>query len=546
MAIPKEPRQLMINIMYIVLTALLALNVSAEIFNAFKVVDEGLNASNTAYDRANAAVPALIIEGAKKKPEFQTYADRVPSVSQYSKEFTTYMRDIMDYMIDQAGDKNGVHEINPEGTEGDYIYVKGVRELRGKKDKDITTRLLVNGVKKAGKIVDQPKGPEIKAKISEYRDKFLSLIDEDQRDEMSKKIPLAVDDETWRKSTDVSKKSWSHFNFRQMPLQATLPILNKFINDAKATEAAVLNHLLEQVGTSKDVVLDQFIVISSPKKSYVIRGETYETELSLGATASSKSNTRVSMTVNGRSIPVSTEGVAKWSAPASSVGVKKYTAVASVMNPVTEETESFRKEFEFEVGERSVTVSPTKMNVFYIGVDNPVEVSAAGVPSAKVNVSMGGAGNCSLKKNSDGTYTINCQRPTKLGEFAKVNVSAPGVSVSKDFRVKRIPDPIAKLGRERGGSIGNGPFKAQRGVIAALENFDFEAKCDIQGFNLVRVARRQDPERAINPGGSFNGDAKRLVGMAKPGDTYFFENVKAKCPGDAVARSINDMIFTIK
>ncbi len=80
MSIPKQPRQLMINIMYLVLTALLALNVSAEIFNAFKVVDKGLVSSNQAYDATNRMLPDMIIEGARRKPEFQTYADRVPTV----------------------------------------------------------------------------------------------------------------------------------------------------------------------------------------------------------------------------------------------------------------------------------------------------------------------------------------------------------------------------------------------------------------------------------------------------------------------------------
>ena len=94
--------------------------------------------------------------------------------------------------------------------------------------------------------------------------------------------------------------------------------------------------------------------------------------------------------------------------------------------------------------------------------------------------------------------------------------------------------------------MGNGTFKAQRGVIAALDNFDFDARCNIMGFNLVRVAKRQDPEMAVNRGGTYGGEAKALVNKAKPGDKYFFENVKAKCPGDPAGRKINDMVFNIK
>ncbi len=533
MAIPKEPRQIMINIMYLVLTALLALNVSAEIFNAFKVVDTGLKQSSAALDDSNAKLPAVIEKGAKKRPDLQTYADRIGDVQQTSAEFTEYVQTMIDYMIDQAGDKSGAID------DGDYIVYKGVQKLKGEKDKDITTRYLVNG--------DQgldAKGPELKQKIMDAHAKFMTFID--TPDMATMEFPLQIDDVTWKSAIDKSKRSWSAFNFRQMPLQATLPILSKFINDAKATEAEVLNYLMKKVGTDEAVVLDEFIVISSPKKSYIIKGERYETELSLGAAASKKSGTTVSISVNGQPLAV-TDGKAKWSQSASGLGKKKYTAVARVTNPVTNETKSYTTEYEYEVGERSVSVSALKMNVFYIGVPNPVGVSAAGVPSNQVKVSMSGGGGCSIKKGSDGNFVVTASRPTKKGEFAFVNVSAPGLTAKSEFRVKAIPDPVAKLGANKGGSMNNGEFKAQRGVIAALENFDFDAKCNIAGFNLVRVARREDPETAINVGGSLSGDSKRLTSQAKPGDRFFFENVRAKCPGDTgPTRKINELVFTIK
>ena len=149
MSIPKQPRQLMINIMYLVLTALLALNVSAEIFNAFKVVDKGLVDSNRAYDRSNAAIPEVIRTGAKKGPQYQTYADRVDGVTQAGEDFSKYVQGIIDHMIDQGGNKNG------QVDDGDYETYKGVTHLKGQKDKDVTTRYLVN----------EGKGEELKNEI---------------------------------------------------------------------------------------------------------------------------------------------------------------------------------------------------------------------------------------------------------------------------------------------------------------------------------------------------------------------------------------------
>ncbi len=437
---------------------------------------------------------------------------------------------MIDFMIDDSGDRSGRVDA------GDSVFYRGVGMLKGMQDKDVTTRYLVN----------DGHGEELKEMIMEYRNRFLELVDEQHRAEVAAKLPLMIDDETWQVATDKTKKSWSDFNFRQMPLQATLPILNKFINDAKASESAVLNYLLEQVGTSRDVVLDRFQVMSSPEKSYVIRGETFRTELFLGAAASQEgSNTRVSIAVNGQTLPMR-DGIAEWTQPATSVGMRKYNAVATVTNPIDNTSQTFTREFEYEVGERSVSVSATKMNVFYIGVDNPVEISAAGVPSAQVNVSMSGAGGGTISRQSDGTFNVRVTTPTRINEHALINVSAPGLSASREFRVKRIPDPVARLSTSQGGGMSSGEFKAQAGVGAFLDAFDFDARCTIEGFQLVRVARRADPEFATNRGGRYGPEAQALVDKAAPGDRYFYENVQAKCPGDVANRSINSMVFLIR
>ncbi len=521
MSIPKEPRQLMINIMYLVLTALLALNVSAEIFNAFIVVDKSMVKSNAALDESNAKMPQAIKDGAKKRESLAVYAERVEPTLQYADEFNSYLQNIIDTMINSTG-----------GYVPDPETGQLTDKLNGEKNKDVTTRILV----------DQGVGEQMKAKILEYRNKFISLLDPEDVNVYAKDIALDIDDETWKKK---KKKSWSEMNFNHMPLQAAIPIIRKFQNDVKNSEATILNYLANKVGTTTDVVLDKFTVVSAAKKSYVIKGEQYEADIFLSAFAGADSRTGISISVDGRSMPVDQEGIAKYTASASSVGLKKYNASITVTNPVTGETQTFKKEFEYEVGERSVSVSATKMNVFYIGVDNPVSVSAAGVPSNQVNVSMSGAGGGTISRNSDGTFNVKVSSQTRAGEFAYVNVSAPGLNEKREFRVKRIPTPVAKLSGNLGGVMSSGEFRAQRGLLADLENFDFDARCEIVGFQLVRVPRRQDPAVETNRSGSYGAEVKGLVDQAKPGDTYYFENVKGKCPGDVATRDLNTLVFKI-
>jgi hypothetical protein len=95
--------------------------------------------------------------------------------------------------------------------------------------------------------------------------------------------------------------------------------------------------------------------------------------------------------------------------------------------------------------------------------------------------------------------------------------------------------------------MGNAELRANGGVLAVLENFDFEARCEIAGFNMVYVPKRQDPVEISNPGPRFSGGAANAVAQAKPGDQYLFQNIRAKCPGDGGStRKINSIAITIR
>jgi gliding motility-associated protein GldM len=514
----------MINIMYLVLTALLALNVSAEIFNAFKVVDQGLNKSNSVLDADNALKPGQIETlSKKKKEEYQKYAEQAPKVRELSEEFSTYIDGIVDKMIDDAGDRNG------QKDDGDYRTVQGVKELRGKKNKDVTTRFLI-GDKKAPGI-----GEELKDKILEYRDKFLELVDEEDRAEFEANMSLNIDDETWKSSKD--KKSWAEYYFKQMPLAATLPIFTKFKNDAKSVENAILDRYLEKVG-GKDIVFDEFAVVSAANKSYLTRGESYTADIFLSAFSKNVEN--LSVRVNGQALPIQ-NGVAKFSARPNTVGVKRYEATISFTNPVTKEVTTKKQTFEYEVGERSASISLDKMNKFYVGVDNPISVSAAGVSSNDLKVSISGAG-ATISKVSSAQYNVKPKAPGK----ATLTLSGGGLkAMSKEYIVRPIPDPVVRLGGLKVSRMGNGTFKSQNRLSPVLENFDFDAKCNILGYQMVRVADGKG-ERSVNAGANYNADSQRLAGKAQPGNIYYYENIKCKCPGDAASRSLPDLIIRIK
>ena len=537
MSIPKEPRQLMINLMYLVLTAMLALNVSAEIMNAFWDLNNSLVKSNSLTAQGVKQTKEGIQGILDKKPNIKgPLNEGIDQVREEVSTFVEYIEDIKSYLIDESGDKDG------SVGEGDFDH--GLP--KGKKNKDITTRYLVE--------VDK-KGDEIKERVTALKAKIVDIYKntmankEIQKEakltpaEIEDKIKNIVDnitvgiDESWEEKASKDKNTWAAYKFKQMPVVAALPVLTKLQTDARNSEATVVNKFAELVG-GREIKLNKFFPVMNAKKGYIIKGEKFEAEVSIGAFSSEFSKTS-SITVNGQRVSLNAQGIGKFSETAGSYGKKKLKLTCNVTNPLTNEKFSESSEFEYEVGERSATVSADKMNVFYIGVDNPISVAVAGAPSSQVKVN--GSGPISVS-GSNGKFVVKATRP---GE-AKITVSAPGINKSVDFRVKRIPDPVARLSKSNGGAMGNGEFKAQAGVGAFLDNFDFDAKCNIQGFNLTRVAKRADPVEAINGGARYSDKAKRLVMQAKPGDIFYFDNVKARCPGDSAGRKINSMVFKIK
>ena len=317
--------------------------------------------------------------------------------------------------------------------------------------------------------------------------------------------------------------------------------MSQMQSDAKSSEASLVNQMATLAG-GRVVEFDAFFPVVQAEKAYVIAGEPFRAEISVGTYSTQINPNDINISVNGSRLEVGENGRAQYTASTSTTGQKTLNMQVSVRNPLTDEVTEGDGTFTYEVGRRSATVSADKMNVMYIGVDNPISVVAAGISSNDLRVS-GSGGGINLTRTGTGKYNATVSQQGT----ANVTVSGGGLSpTSFEFRVKKIPDPVAKLGGESSGDIGNGTFKAQRGVIAELVNFDFDARCEIAGFELVYAPRRQDPVPVTNGGATFNQQARALVNQAKPGDAFYFNNVRAKCPGDNVSRKINPMVFQIR
>lgn len=502
----------MINLMYLVLTALLALNVSAEVMNAFFSLDNGLKNSRGIVEKNNDVLMTNINKQADayKNEVNEKYRGNAKQAIQIANDFSEYIEGVRQHLFDKAG---GPSKKDPN-------MPKDIR------NKDITTRMFV-----LGENGQEGMGFEIERKVKETREKLLALADNDP--EVASSLPLNLEEVP----ANSDKTSWADFRFRQMPVAACFPILGKMQSDVKTSSAAVLNYCLKKVA-GEDIKFDAFQPAISAPKGYVIAGEKYEADVFLSAYSTQADN--ISISVDGRSLPIK-DGVAKYEVSTSATGTRTYKVNIAVKNPLTGDTETYSKEFQYEVGRRSCSVQLDKMNVFYIGVDNPVSVSAAGVSSNDLSVRADGI---TLTKDGPSHYNV---RATKPGE-ATITLSGGGLPPTTfTYKVKRIPDPVPLLGAQRfPSSIPNGTFKAQGGIAAVLENFDFDAQCAVGEYTVAYQKKRADVVEKSNQGARYNSDVQDLIQRASPGDVYYFLDIKAKCPGDIAPRKLGDLVFKIR
>lgn len=188
----------------------------------------------------------------------------------------------------------------------------------------------------------------------------------------------------------------------------------------------------------------------------------------------------------------------------------------------------------------TVSVSADKMNLFYIGIDNPITVAMAGIPSEKVKVSCDEA---EIENLGNGHYNV---RVNTVGKKI-VKVEADGIAPKEiEYRVKRIPDPQAMVNFSSGGAVPLYRFKQQKRIRADLYGWPLEDQCEIKDFEFTYQPKGGEPINVVNIGAEFNEEILAIIENMEAGDLVYFDRIKSLCPGDPAARKINAMVFKMK
>jgi gliding motility-associated protein GldM len=495
MALPREPRQKMINIMYLVLTAILALNVSAEVIEAFKTVDKSLQGSNANLTTANAVLYKSLDDKMKDdqyKAQAAIWQPKAVLSKQHSDEVIKYIEDLKLQLMQAAGLKE----------DGSF-----------KEDNlDASTRVFETG----------GKGDELKARLEDYKKKMLA-IDSSFPARFSANFPVNTDPVP---SKEGGTKPFSTGYFHMTPTVAALTMLSKFQNNVKNAENTISSYIHSKIG-AVEFVYDQFAAVVGQSSNYVMPGEKVTITAGVGAYSTAA---QPQITIGGAGVPVNADGVAIKEFTAEGGGERSVPVNVTYTKPDgTKETKTFP--IKYTVGTPGgAAVMLDKMNVFYIGVDNPVTI---GSPTGwdKTTVSMSGG-------TISGTGSKRVVKVSAIGP-ASITVVADGKPSKFEFRVKRIPDPVIKVGPSGGGKMQAVVFRNQQFVRADLENFDFEARFQVTGATIYFNNPGDRNVKSMTLSSGSLAPAAAYMNTLAPGSSVIFDNIKVVGP-DGVTRTIQN------
>jgi gliding motility-associated protein GldM len=347
--------------------------------------------------------------------------------------------------------------------------------------------------------------------------------------------------------------NWESINFYHVPLAAGITILSKIQADVRNAEGEVVKRMMDAV-EGKSFKFNKLTAIVKPQSSYVTVGAKYSADIFLGAYDDQNApevficgpGARVDTAkkeIIGESIKLPMNGaMARLEQVASGAGLRTVSGIIRY-KPVGGEVTTEVFTTEYEVAAPNLVVSPTKMNVFYRGVDNPVSISVSGYSDKDIRPSMT---NGSLSKGGDGWIV----KPGKESEATiSATVTNPDGSsktmTGMKFRVKNVPNPRPYFG---GKSVDDETIKkteltAAAGVIAKMIDFEFDLKFEVVGYKVTMIVGGTPIEKLTN-GAAVSGDMKEMFQKAKPGQKVYIEQIKARGP-DGTTRNLGSLSFKV-
>lgn len=555
-----SPRQKMIAVMYLVLTALLALNVSKEVLNAFVFVNDGIEESNALIAYKNEKVYQQFNSNQLQSDTLK-YKKILPLVIE-TKEITKEALNYIAFIRKDLQKESGIQTLD----DGKILFAR-------LDDTETATRILTYNTAE-----NVNRGEQLRLEIETIYQRYLNIIDKgnqglknsaayiDFKSIYATSLPLQVPNKM-DFTLEGKSTTWVDKHFYNMPIIATDVLLNQLQNDIYNTEYEVLNYLQKQIGA--DII--HFDVLQASviaPKSYLPQGKMFEASILLAASSSEQKaevfignldKSKFSKDVYGKltktfsttddlffigkyQLVPQKNGTANFEEITKSVGIHKYEGIIRVVKP-TGGFDLYPFQFDYEVAPQSAfSVAPTAMNVLYIGLKNPLSITVSDSKASDVVVKIN---NGNVTKTEDGWEAeVFNGKSAMIEVYSKKDGELKKVG-TQNFRIKQIPIPISTLdGIVYDDKITLNKLKAHKGVVALMQDFVFDVRFDVVSYDFV-IKRNADGVQTIkNDGPVFGKEIVKAIENAKSGDLVIFQNIFVKGP-DKKNRKMYPIVLTI-
>jgi len=530
----------MIQMMYLVYTAMLALNVSADILNAFIVVDDTLQTStrNATIQNGNDynwfEQQKLLLGEAKIHDAYTNAKKLRKETNDMVKYLETLKKDLIMYV-----DGDTLAETKtPDGKK--IMAPTTVATMKAKENFDKPTDYMIN----------KGHAKELKNKIKAYKTNILKLVKPGDRERLSKAIGLDVDAKFKKDGFD---QSWEEHNFDHIISAAAITLLNKEIGEVRNAESLMLNYLKASI-SADDFKFDHVEGRAIPKSQMVFSGDSYEADIIVAAYDTKSTpevyykmgaDTLTEEGIGGATKLEGENGVVKLKIGAGGLGDQKFAGLIKVKGPNGQD-KYYGFSDKFTVLKPSATIAADKMNVLYAGIANPVSISGP-VDPGKLSVSFPG---CSVSSQGGGKYNVSVPA-SMIGKTVNATVSARVGESSKNmgattFRVKKVPNPRAVLGAGiRGGKRAKAELLANPVIRATMgEDFVYDLKWSVTSFRVIFVSKgMEDPAMACQ-GGALSAAVKAKLQKSPANTVIYFTDIKAT--SEAGSRTLDEFSVRIR
>lgn len=529
----ETPRQKMIGMMYLVLTALLALNVSKEVLNSFILINDSLVLTNQNFTSKNQSqYSAFGAALANDEQKVRPYYNKAMAVKGSADSLYRHIESLKQYLIMKTDklDSVAIKQLRDAGDTDSIASIFSIRNVNSKDNYDTPTNIMIGGeegVLKEG----QWSVTQLMNMLNSFKNNAISTIDPKKGSAIIASLERNFDTDTMLQISNSEKQNWALANFYHIPLAAVVTNLSKIQTDVRNAESDVVKYLYGEVDAS-DFKFDTLAAkIIAP--NLVFEGDEYKAEIFVAAFSTTQnpkvilgkvdtSKNEIIGTGDTSNVVVD-RGVGTYTVKARGSGPQKYSGIVKVKAPSGKYLR-YPFEGEYMVMKSGVVVSPTKMNVLYRGVKNPISISVPGVAPELVKPSLT---NGTLSKDGKGGYIAK----VKGGSTAKVVVSAEIDGKQRkmgefEFRVKDVPPPIPTIAGTEGGLVSANRLAAAPTVIPKMKNFDFELFYKVTKFDLVyQVGTDLITKNVV--GSKIPADAIGQIKRLKKGSRVYIENVKA-------------------